>query len=62
MKLFLKSMLCVAAFFAFSAIAIGQQDKTTRPSPPAIAKGTVQGANITVNYSSPSVKGRKIWG
>ena len=31
-------------------------------SPPATAKGKVNGANITINYSSPGVKGRQIWG
>jgi len=31
-------------------------------SPPATATGVVKGANITINYSAPSVKGRKIWG
>jgi hypothetical protein len=39
-----------------------QADKSKRPSPPAIATGKVGGATITINYSSPSVKGRKIWG
>ncbi len=41
---------------------LAQNDKSKRPSPPAIASGTVHGATITINYSSPSVKGRKIWG
>lgn len=31
-------------------------------SPPAEAKGTINGAAITIKYSSPFVKGRKIWG
>src|SRR5258707_15840760 len=31
-------------------------------SPPAKAEGKVGGASITIAYSSPSVKGRKIWG
>ncbi|HCL83010.1 MAG TPA: hypothetical protein DIC22_03495 [Chitinophagaceae bacterium] len=39
-----------------------QEDKSKRPSPPATATGNVHGATITINYSSPSVKGRKIWG
>ena len=39
-----------------------QEDKSKRPSPPATAKGTIKGATITIDYSSPSVKGRKIWG
>jgi hypothetical protein len=33
-----------------------------RPSPAATATGKVKGATITINYSSPGVKGRKIWG
>jgi hypothetical protein len=39
-----------------------QEDKSKRPSPPATATGTVNGATITIDYSSPGVKGRKIWG
>src|ERR1041385_9089037 len=39
-----------------------QEDKSKRPSPPATATGKVMGATITINYSSPGVKGRKIWG
>lgn len=38
------------------------QDKSKRPSPPATATGKVNGATITIDYSSPAVKGRKIWG
>ena len=36
--------------------------QNTRPSPAATANGNVKGATITINYSSPGVKGRKIWG
>jgi hypothetical protein len=42
--------------------AFGQGDKASRPSPPATASGKVGDANITIDYSSPAVKGRKIWG
>jgi hypothetical protein len=31
-------------------------------SPPATATGTINGANVSIKYSSPSVKGRQIWG
>ena len=31
-------------------------------SPAATATGKVKDANIVINYSSPGVKGRKIWG
>jgi hypothetical protein len=37
--------------------------QNTRPSPAATASGkTKDGASVTINYSSPAVKGRKIWG
>jgi hypothetical protein len=40
-----------------------QQDKSKRPSPPATAKCDLPGGkSITVDYSSPRVKGRKIFG
>src|SRR5690554_2647805 len=33
-----------------------------KASPAKTAEGTINGAKITVNYSSPAVKGRTIWG
>jgi hypothetical protein len=39
-----------------------QTDKSKRPSPPATATGKAGDATITIDYSSPSVKGRKIFG
>ena len=53
--------LALAGIFVTSTIQ-AQDDKSKRPSPPATANGTVNGAAVTINYSSPSVKGRKIWG
>ncbi len=41
---------------------LAQGDKASRPSPPTTASGTVNGANITISYGSPSVKGRKVFG
>ncbi|WP_375418499.1 DUF2911 domain-containing protein [uncultured Hymenobacter sp.] len=38
------------------------EDKSKRPSPPATATARVGAATITINYSRPSVKGRKIFG
>ena len=43
-------------------ILLAQDDKASRPSPPAKATATVNGKTITIDYSQPSVKGRKIWG
>jgi hypothetical protein len=31
-------------------------------SPAATAVGTINGANLSIKYSSPSVKGRKVYG
>lgn len=33
-----------------------------KASPAETAKGTINGAEITINYGSPSVKNREIWG
>jgi hypothetical protein len=48
--------------YSFIPSLSGQSDKSARPSPPKEAKGIYQGAEVTINYSSPSVKGRVIWG
>src|SRR5436190_4278131 len=37
-------------------------NKANRTSPPATAAGKIGEATIAIKYSSPSVKGRKIWG
>lgn len=42
--------------------AWAQGDKASRPSPPATATGKIGDATITISYSSPAVKERKIWG
>jgi hypothetical protein len=44
-------------------VVLGQQDKSKRPSPPAQAKYELGGGQtITIDYSSPRAKGRKIYG
>lgn len=52
------SILIFSIFFTIGALA---QDKKPA-SPAATAKGNINGANITIEYSSPFVKGRTIWG
>lgn len=39
-----------------------QADKSGRKSPPIVETYTVDDIDITVDYSSPSVKGRELWG
>jgi hypothetical protein len=49
----------LALFVSVGAMA---QDAKPKASPAATATGRIGGANITINYSSPAVKGRQIWG
>jgi hypothetical protein len=61
MKLHSRTAALTVLFCASSAFA--QQDKTARPSPPAKATCTMtDGATISIDYSSPRAKGRKIFG
>ena len=38
------------------------EDKSKRPSPPAKVTANVSGTTVTIDYSRPSMKGRKIFG
>ena len=55
-------LLSLLVFLTLSSMAFAQGDKASRPSPPATASGKIGDATITITYSSPSVKGRPIWG
>ena len=55
-------LLLVLFTLMMSSMVLAQKDKSSRPSPPATTSGKIAGANITIDYSSPSVKGRQIWG
>src|SRR5690554_5940773 len=54
-----KKSLLATALMAFIGLAAFAQEKA---SPAKTAEGTVGDAKITINYSSPAVKGRTIWG
>ena len=55
------SVLLLVLVCAFAAAA--QQDKSKRPSPPAQATWDIGGGKaVTIDYSSPRTKGRKIYG
>src|SRR6187200_1658033 len=47
---------------SISGSTLAQDNPASRPSPPATTSGKIGAATININYSSPSVKGRKIWG
>ena len=61
-----KAMIAGSAFLAtlgLSFALLAQQDKSSRPSPPAKAECKLSGGKtITIDYSSPRAKGRKIFG
>jgi hypothetical protein len=52
-------VLTLAGMFMASSLVLAQGEKA---SPAATASGKVKDANITINYSSPAVKGRQIYG
>lgn len=55
--------LLTLTILVVSTFAMGQKDKSQRPSPPAQAQCSLaNGKTITVDYSSPRMKGRKIFG
>lgn len=60
MKAIIKSIILLFVS-AVSIQAIAQEAKP-KASPAATATGKIKGATITINYSSPAVKERKIWG
>ena len=51
------SLFVLAAFFSLSSCA-----QNPPASPTAKASGKIGAANVTIDYSSPSVKGRQIFG
>ncbi|MGK6344232.1 DUF2911 domain-containing protein [Chryseobacterium sp. DT-3] len=61
MKTMIKSVTVVIAAMTISVNAFAQEAKKPA-SPAATATGKIKDATITIAYSSPSVKGRTIWG
>jgi endonuclease YncB( thermonuclease family) len=58
MKILKNSLFALIAFFTFSFANAQGKAK----SPAEKVTGVINGATIEINYGSPSVKGRKIWG
>ena len=54
--------LSVVLIFILSLSAAGQQLRTPRPSPDATVTQIVGVTEVKIDYSSPGVKERKIWG
>jgi hypothetical protein len=62
-KIFAVCAMAVMGLTIFAASSCAQQGKNSRPSPPAKAECKLaDGKTITIDYSSPRMKGRKIFG
>jgi hypothetical protein len=58
---YLSAILCLIFSVSFLT-SYGQEDKSKRKSPPAVASQQIGELDITIDYSQPSVNGRQIWG
>lgn len=54
--------LTLSMILLFMSSLSAQEDKSERKSPPVIESKTLGDLTITIDYSSPSVNGREIWG
>jgi len=60
-KTFLLSLFVVVLTAAGAFAQDKKEDKSKRPSPPALVKETIKsGVTITIDYSQPSLKGRTV--
>ncbi|MBS1850195.1 MAG: DUF2911 domain-containing protein [Acidobacteria bacterium] len=58
-----KRIVLMTCFLLLASLSFAQQDKSKRPSPPASAECKFSdGKTIKTDYSSPRMKGRKIYG
>ncbi len=58
----ISTFLSAVFIFALVGLANAQQDKSQRPSPPMTASNNLGETKIVINYGSPAVKGREVWG
>ena len=61
-RTFTKALCCALFATVFSSSVFAQGDKQSRPSPPAQASVNFGSKTVTIDYSAPSMKGRKIFG
>jgi hypothetical protein len=57
-----KRIYLFAAILGCAALCLAQESKKSRPSPPTETSVMIGGKSIKINYSAPSVRGRKIFG
>lgn len=58
----MKKLTILKAMVLGIFLSCNSSSSFSQASPAATAVGTINGANLTIKYSSPSVRGRKIWG
>ncbi|NDI99105.1 DUF2911 domain-containing protein [Flavobacterium sp. LaA7.5] len=58
----MKNLKKIALFIVMLSVTGIASAQGKKASPAETATGKINGANITIEYSSPSVKGREIWG
>lgn len=58
----IRMVVAVAVTLISISLHAQQQDKSKRPSPPGTAEVTLKGKAVKIDYSRPSMKGRKIFG
>ena len=58
----IKAFLLLVTALVISASVFAQTHNKPRVSPPEMITGNIGKAVVTIHYSSPYVKGRKIWG
>ena len=56
------SVLPIFVLLLFISVGSFAQEAKAPASPPAAASGKIGDATVSITYSAPSVKGRKIWG
>lgn len=56
----LRNTVCIAFLALITSFGGTAQEK--KASPAEVAQGKINGAAVTINYSSPSVKNRVVWG
>ncbi|HLM56804.1 MAG TPA: DUF2911 domain-containing protein [Pyrinomonadaceae bacterium] len=61
-RLFARLAASAALALCCAAVAVQAQVRTPRPSPKASVMQTLGVTDVTITYSRPGVKGRKIWG
>lgn len=61
-RTFIRTLCCALFAAVLSSSAFAQADKKSRPSPPEQASVSLGGHNVTIDYSAPSMRGRKIFG